>query len=159
MKLGRSERKRDDQTGAADLGGLASLYDRGLLSGWFMRERLGQEMERSRRSGHLLSLVMLSPNTLGEPDMIAVFAGATAAQTTARSIDLVGWAGQHDIIAILPDADGAAARAAINRWQTEMWLKTTHLGGMKWRSAILDDCVSYASPDEALAAVAARLDR
>ena len=148
---------RDAGADAAEphrLGGPEVLQDRGLLAEWYVLYRLQEEVERSRRAGHLLSIAIFSPMLLDGEDIPweKVFAGTSAAKSTARSTDFVGWIDGPNIIAVLPDVDEIGASAAIRRWQNEMWLKSTSVGGMKWRASSVSDLAQFETAHDAVQA-------
>ena len=53
---------------------------------------------------------------------------------------------------MLPDVDEIGAASAIRRWQNEMWLKSTSVGGMKWRASAISDLTPFESAHEAVQA-------
>ena len=116
-----------------------------LLAPWFIHYRLDEEVDRARRYGRPLAVMMASPTLLvGErlsPE--ARQAGADAALHAARTTDLVGWADDDgQILIIMPETMADAANVAASRWRDEMWLRGRAVGAPKWAIALLHD------PDE-----------
>jgi hypothetical protein len=135
-----------------DLGQDAALHDRGLLAEWFMRLRLDQELDRSHRAGHLLSIVLLAPvGETGVSEAVICAAGA-AVSRSARRADLVGWLDRDTIFVLLPDGDENGSREAAGRWTKQIWLKTMHFGAGKWEAAVLTNAAAHQTVDEVLAA-------
>lgn len=136
----------------------AGVHDRGVLAEWFMRLRLDQELERSHRAGHLLSVVLLAPiadrNTV--PDN-AIVGAAAAVSNSARRADLVGWFDGDIVLALLPDGDELGSREAAMRWTKLIWLKTMHLGGGKWAAFALTNAGTFDTADAVLDAARAGL--
>jgi GGDEF domain-containing protein len=124
------------------------LEYRGLCPLWYVRKRLEEEIERSRRAGHHLSVVTLGPTRDASQALLA--AAAAAVQTSARASDIVGWIDKGAIVVVMPDADESGSLHAAKRWTSQIWLKTMHLGAVKWEAFILKDVSSYQTPGEVL---------
>jgi hypothetical protein len=121
------------------------LRDRGLLSAWFMRYRLEQEVERALRYGRPLAIMMAQPELLvGERLARAAHAAAAeAALAVARSTDLVGWADDGiSIMIVMPETDPDRARIGTGRVRDEIWMRGRAVNGPKWNFVLLHD------PDE-----------
>jgi hypothetical protein len=123
------------------------LRDRSLLAQWYIRHRLDEEMARAVRYGYPLTLAILKPDLppghVSPAAFVAV--GARAAQTAARSTDLIGWLDDQCILIILPHSDAVSAAAAIERWRTEITMRSWHVaGGMTWRIAAASDASPFA---------------
>ena len=129
-----------------------ALHDRGLLALWYIRLRLEQELDRSRRAGHPLAVILLSPNPPlgGRAPEEALTAAAVAVSASARRADLVGWLDADTIVVVLPDSDDSGARQAAQRWKNQIWLKTMHMGSVKWEAFVLVNAAVHASTDEVL---------
>lgn len=133
------------------------LYTGPLLSDWFVRYQLEREMDRSRRHGRPLSIVVLTPvPSLGnELNAEALMLSARAAAASSRTTDLVGWLPENRILLILPETDKDGATAAVYRLSTEMSSRTLSLGQLRWVATTWIDGFAYASADDLLAAVSA----
>ena len=133
------------------------LYTGPLLSDWFIRYQLEREMDRSRRHGRPLSIVVLTPvPSLGnELNAEALMVSARAAAASSRTTDLVGWLPENRILLILPETDKDGATAAVYRLSTEMSTRTLSLGQLRWVATTWIDGFAYASADDVLAAVSA----
>lgn len=122
-----------------------------LLSPWFIEYRLQEEIERARRYGRPLAIMMASPELLpGEyltPE--ARDAGAEAALQAARGSDLVGWwsGGDGHILIIMPETMADVAKVGASRWRDEMWLRGRAVKGPKWDIALLHDPDEFKSRD------------
>jgi len=125
-----------------------------------MRWRLDEEMARSMRYGYPLTLAVLEPQlppSLALP-RAAIAVGALAATTVSRSTDLIGWFGDGCILAILPHSNDVEAAAAIERWRSEITLRSWHVaGGVKWRIAAAASASEFASGAAFLDAALQRL--
>jgi hypothetical protein len=117
------------------------LFDGPVLAEWFVLYRLGQEIERSRRYGSCLSILVAEPQLIvGE--LVAPagrIAAAEAANKSARNTDLVGWLDESRIIVVLPEADAASARFVASRLRDEIWIVSHSQGGQKWQIQLVDD--------------------
>jgi hypothetical protein len=133
--------------------GEETLHDRGLLAFWYVRLRLEQELDRSRRAGHSLAVVLLAPNPPAGDEVSeeARAAAAAAVQSAARKADLVGWLAES-VLVVMPDGDAEGSKRAAQRWKNQIWLKTMHLGAVKWEAFVVDNASWYASADEVLEA-------
>lgn len=111
-----------------------------LLAPWYVMCRLAEELERSRRYGRPLSVLiariqLLPHETIPEQGRAAA---AEAATKAARGTDLVGWLDDRRIIAVMPETDAASARFAVSRLRDEMWLLSHAQGGQKWEIDLID---------------------
>lgn len=116
------------------------LRDRGLLAPWFMAYRLEQEIERARRYGRPLSVMMAEPALLPNErySRAAMEAVAEAAHKVSRNTDLVGWADEMArLVIIMPETDGEAAQIAATRLRDELWIRTRAADGHKWEVGLL----------------------
>lgn len=123
------------------------LKDGSLFAAWYLVYRLDEEMDRARRYGRPLALaqaVTPSVSTLRE-DPEALTAATEAAQTAARSTDLLGWIGEDRILMIMPETTETEAETAVSRWQNEMWLRSRKFGGLKWHITALPDPLGFES--------------
>jgi PleD family two-component response regulator len=122
---------------------------------------LAKELERARRHGRPLSVVVLTPiPSLGkEPGQEALAACAAAARKTSRVTDLIGWLPGNRILVILPETDKDGAAAAIYRLSTEMASRTLPLGHLRWVATSKVDAFEFATADELLDVVAAHIVR
>ena len=133
--------------------GPASLLDRGLLVPWYVLHRLDEEMERSRRRGHQLAIVVLQAVPLLDqlPNLQQTLqVGAAAAREASRVSDLIGWLGTDRILIVLPDTDKDGAASAVWRWRENMRMRSWHLGTVRWNVAALFNATSFTTVDELL---------
>ena len=138
---------QDGAAGAEDLNaGERALEHRGLLALWFVRLRLEEELDRSRRAGHQLSVVVLGPKT-NDVSAEALAAAAAAVKASSRKADLIGWLTDQIIVVVLPDGDEVGTRHAAGRWKNQIWLKTMHMGAVRWESFTINDAARHASAD------------
>lgn len=130
------------------------LTDGPLFASWYLVYRLDEEIERARRYGRPLAVAQaLTPSLSGvREDMEALAAATEAAQTVARSTDLLGWIGEDYMLMIMPETTEIDAEAAVSRWQNEMWLRSRSLGGHKWHIKALPDPVQFESAAQFLEA-------
>ena len=131
------------------------LKDGPLFASWYLVYRLDAEMERARRYGRPLAVaqaVTPSISTLRE-DPEALAAATEAAQTVARSTDLLGWIGEDRILMIMPETTETEAEVAVSRWQNEMWLRSRKFGGLKWHITALPDPLGCDSAAQFIAQV------
>jgi hypothetical protein len=123
------------------------LFDRGILSRWYVLFRLVEEIDRASRYDRPIAVMVARPSLLpGEklaPDGRS--AAAAAASRTARSTDLVGWLSDDSILIVMPETGQEDGRSAVNRWQNEMWLHSRTRGGQKWTVIILDQLEDFAT--------------
>lgn len=131
-----------------------ALRQGALLARWYVLYRLEGELARARRYSRPLSVLIGEPVllpgervTAGESD-----AGATAAQAAARSTDLVGWLDEDRYIIVMPETVESDAEVAVFRWRNQMWLRSRHLGGRKWRIAAIENSVRYETAQQLIEA-------
>jgi hypothetical protein len=132
----------DERMSDGDLKKRDELRDRGLLSAWFMRYRLEQEVERALRYGRPLAIMMAQPELLAGERLAraAHAAAAEAALAVARSTDLVGWADDGvGIMIVMPETDPDRARIGTGRVRDEIWLRGRAVNGPKWNFVLLHD--------------------
>ena len=131
------------------------LFDRGILSRWFVLYRLIEEIDRASRYDRPLAVMVARPVLLpGEklaPDARAI--AAEAAARTARSTDLVGWLSDESILILMPETTPDSTRVALNRWKNEIWLHTRTRGGQKWDVIVLDRLDDFATLESLHASV------
>ena len=123
------------------------LKDGPLFASWYLVYRLDAEMERARRYGRPLAVaqaVTPAVSTVRE-DKEALAAATEAAQTVARSTDLLGRIGEDRILMLMPETTETEAEAAVSRWQNEMWLRSRKFGGLKWHITALPDPLGFDS--------------
>ena len=136
----RKSRQRSPAPEHRDRAGPKLLFDRGILSRWFVLYRLIEEIDRASRYERPLAVMVARPVLLaGEtlaPEARAV--AAEAAARTARSTDLVGWLSDESILILMPETTPDSTRVALNRWKNEIWLHTRTHGGQKWDVIVLD---------------------
>jgi hypothetical protein len=145
MPLFRSE-KRDERQEPAEVEappppGPHLLMDGPILTPWFMTYRIAEELQRSRRYGAPLCVLVAEPQLLAEERLPrhAAEAAAQAATKSARNTDLVGWLDDGRIAMVLCETDAASARFALSRLRDEMWLLSYTQGGQKWTIELLDN--------------------
>lgn len=121
--------------------GIEDLHDGNLLVRWFAEYRLAQELDRSRRYGRPLAVLVASPALLPHEELSedALLAAVAAAHAAARTTDLVGWFSEREILMVLVETAPDDARTALSRWRDEMWLKGRSAGGPKWTITLLED--------------------
>jgi GGDEF domain-containing protein len=94
------------------VGGLPVDPTTGLYLWWIFRQRLTEEIERSERYGHQLSIVLFEPtNLLPEPPEPQVY--GVAAQSLRQELRLCDFAARYDelrFIILLPETDKAEAK-------------------------------------------------
>lgn len=142
-------RDRKDSSAAANEGEATSppppgphlLHEGPLLAPWFVLYRLAEEIERSRRYGRPLSILVARIQLLPHETIPAQgrAAAAEAAIKAARGTDLVGWLDDRRIIAVLPETDAESGRFVVSRLRDEMWLLSYAQGGQKWEIDLIDD--------------------
>ena len=148
------DRKREEQE-AAELAevdetpapGPWMLMDGPLYAAWYMKFRLVQEIQRSRRYGNALSILIAEPQLITDERVASegTLAAAQAAINSARITDLIGWMGDgSQIIAILAETDAPSGRFAVARLRDEMWLLSHSRGGHKWSITLIDDLAKIA---------------
>jgi hypothetical protein len=117
------------------------LMDGPVLARWFLFYRLEQEVERAKRYGSCLSLLIAEPQVIARERVPEAqrLAAAEAANRSSRIHDLVGWLDEHRIGIILPEADAASARFAVTRMRDEMWVSSQFRGNQKWNVTLLDE--------------------
>jgi hypothetical protein len=125
-----------------------TLEVRGLCAIWYVRRRLEEELDRSRRAGHHLSVVTLGPSGDASPALLD--AAGAAIKATARASDIVGWLDPDAIVVVMPDGDEKGSSHAAKRWARQIWLKTMQLGAVKWQAHVLADTSSFKSADDVL---------
>jgi len=137
------------------------ILSRGLYAEWYVMRRLNEELERARRYERPLAVMLAEPMVIaGRPASAeALAAGATAAQASARGSDLIGWIAHDRILIIMPETDAVEASVATRRWRDEMWRRSQHAGGLKWRIAALEDASTYADPAQCVEAARERVLR
>jgi hypothetical protein len=122
-----------------------------LLSPWFIDYRLQEEIDRARRYGRPLAIMLASPELLeGERlSRAAREAGAEAALQSARASDLVGWwsGGSDQILIIMPETMADVAKVGASRLRDDMWLRGRAVRGPKWDIALLHDPDEFKSRD------------
>ena len=144
--------KREQTTPAPEVepeapAGPALLFDGPVLVSWFVLYRLEQELERARRYGSCLTLLVAEPQLIANERVAdgQRLIVADAANKSARSTDLVGWLDDGGIIVVLPEADAASARFAASRLRDEMWNVSHVQGSQKWQISLVDDLDEIAS--------------
>jgi hypothetical protein len=117
------------------------LFDGPVLARWFLLYRLEQELERAKRYGSCLSLLLAEPQRIARERVREEqrLAAALAANRSSRTVDLVGWLDESRIAILLPEADGASARFAVTRLRDEMWVSSHVQGNQKWQISMIDD--------------------
>lgn len=154
------KQKDAPERGTASLAGEAVLKEGPLYARWYILRRLDEELERARRYGRPVAVIMIAaaPPIPGEPrNEPALQAAVETAQNVARSIDLLGWYGDDSFLTIMPETTQAHAEAAVSRWRNEMWLRSRALGGQKWRVAALESSDQYETAEQFIGAVRERL--
>jgi len=136
------------------------LFERGIFARWYVLYRLIEEIDRATRYERPLAVLVARPALiLGEklaPEARSV--AAEAAARTARSTDLVGWLSDDSILILMPETTQDEARAAANRWKSEIWLHTRTRGGQKWDVLILDRLAEFATLEQFHASLDAHTD-
>ncbi|HZP57647.1 MAG TPA: hypothetical protein VFC53_08830 [Dehalococcoidia bacterium] len=145
---------------AAPQPGPEVLRDGPLLARWFIVYELEKELKRAARHERPLSVMVLVPTpTLGEaPSPESVLRAAHAAQSAARSTDLIGWLPGNGILVVMPETDKDGAAAAVNRWRDAMYTSTMRLGAVRWRVATSVNAWEYQTAAALLDDVLARLE-
>jgi len=118
------------------------LMEGPLFAPWYMRFRLLQEIERSRRYGNALSILIAEPQLITNERLNeeGLLAAAQAAINSGRATDLVGWMGDGQrIMIILAETDAPSGRFAVARLRDEMWLMSRSSNGYKWTITLVDD--------------------
>ncbi len=117
------------------------LLDGPILVSWFVLYRLGQELDRARRYGSCLSILVAEPQLIASERVSDAqrMTAAEAANKSARTMDLVGWLDRLRIIIILPETDAASARFAATRFRDEIWTLSHSQGNQKWQISLVDD--------------------
>ena len=130
--------------------GEEALHDRGAFALWYLRLRLEQELDRSQRAPHSFSLVLLAPNPRPGHRVsdTALAAAVAAVKASTRRSDLVGWFDKWTFAVLIFDGDEEGARQAALRWKNQIWLKTMHLGAVRWEASVVVDASQYASANE-----------
>lgn len=123
------------------------LKDGPLFASWYLVYRLAEEMDRARRYGRPLAVAQAVTPSLStvRQDPEALAAATEAAQTAARSTDLLGWLGDDRILMVMPETTETDAEVAVSRWQNEMWLRSRKFGGLKWHITALPDPIGFDS--------------
>ena len=120
-----------------------------LLSPWFIEYRLQEEIERARRYGRPLAIMLASPELLAGERLsrAAREAGAEAALQSARGCDLVGWwsGGDGHILIIMPETMADVAKVGASRLRDDMWLRGRSVNGPKWDIGLLHDADEFKS--------------
>jgi len=117
------------------------LFDGPILVSWFVLYRLEQELDRARRYGSCLSILVAEPQLIASERVSDTqrMAAAETANKSARTMDLVGWLDGMRIIIILPETDAASARFAATRFRDEIWTLSHAQGNQKWQISLVDD--------------------
>jgi hypothetical protein len=117
------------------------LLDGPILARWFLLYRLEQEIERSKRYGSCLCVLLAEPQLIANERMTKEqrFGAAEAANKSSRAIDLVGWLDDERIIIVLPEADAQSARFAASRLRDEIWILSHGRANQKWQITLLED--------------------
>ena len=117
------------------------LFDGPILASWFVLYRLAQELDRARRYGCCLSIMVAEPQLIASERLSDAqrVAAAEAASKAARAADLVGWLDSQRIIVVLPLTDAASARFAATRFRDEIWDLSRTQGNQKWQISLVDD--------------------
>ena len=125
------------------------LFERGLLAPWFFRYRLDQELARSHRRGYPMFAVVMKPQILERERLSAEHARISAAATVAslRATELSTWIDDHRIALILLDTDEPGAHVAVERLRGEMWVRSRHVGALKWVIDPPIDAAAFESVD------------
>ena len=143
MPLFRDKREAhaEEQEASPPPPGPQLLFDGPILVSWFVFYRLGQELERARRYGSYLSILVAEPQLIARERVSDAqrMAAAEAADKSARATDLVGWLDGQRIIVILPETDAASARFAASRFRDEIWMLSHVQGNQKWQISLVDD--------------------
>jgi hypothetical protein len=121
--------------------GVHLLYEGPILATWFVLYRLEQEVERSKRYGSCLSILVAEVQLIADERVFQAqrLAAAEASHRSARAVDLVGWLDDRRIIVVLPEADAASARFAASRLRDEIWILSHSQGNQKWDITMVDD--------------------
>ena len=137
--LSKSSEPHKHADAAHEASGVDALKRHGLYADWYMTHRLAQEVDRARRYGRPLSVIVASPALLPgeEPAAETVDAAVAAAEAVVRSTDILGWHGR-DFLVILPETNGTEAEAAAARWRSELYLRTRASGGIKWTAGVAE---------------------
>ena len=147
----RSGSSRQEPEGRAEQAGPEMLRTDGLLSSWYIDYRLQEEIERARRYGRPVAVMLASPELLAGERLsrAAREAGAEGALQSARATDLVGWwpGGDGEILIIMPETIADIAQVAASRWRDEMWLRGRAVNGPKWNITLLHDADEFESRD------------
>ena len=156
MRLGRSsENKAAPPPAETPAPGPHLLRQHGLLAPWFVVYRLDEELERARRHEHPIAIIIAEPQLLpGEdlPESVRI-AAAEAATQGGRRYDLAGWLDTCRVVVVMPDTQEAEAKAAAERLRTEMWRRSTAIGGQKWTITHIADARSFADAQAFLASL------
>jgi hypothetical protein len=129
---GRHEDEPDPQPLVAAVPTL--LNDGKLLAQWYMLYRLEEEVERARRYGRPLAVVVATPALLPGEQLSEQLsdAGIEAALKVVRKTDLLGRLDAGGLLMIMPETSLQGAEAAASRWRSELFLRTRWAGGQKW---------------------------
>ena len=137
------------------------LLDQGVYASWYMLHRLGQEMERARRFGRPLSVMLVWPAFTADEDASAAVleAGAAAIQKQVKPTDLVGWFGDHGLLVVMPETPVKGAEATASRLRSRLFRKTSGAGGQGWRVRTAAMAPQHKTADAFLHMVGGRLER
>ncbi len=143
MPLHRDKREIHTENQEAPLPppGPQLLFGGPILVSWFVLYRLAQELQRARRYGRCLSILVAEPQLIASERVSDAqrTAAAEAANKSARSPDIVGWLDDQRIIVVLPETDAASARFAASRFRDEIWILSHAQGNQKWQISLVDD--------------------
>ena len=126
-----------------------ALKEGALFAGWYIINRLSEELDKAVRYGRPLSIVIAKPRLLqGErPTSEAITVASEAAQSAARSADLVGWLGEDSLIIVLPETKENEANAAASRWRQEIEGRNRGRGGQQWQFRVLEAGQPWSAKD------------
>lgn len=137
--------KREDQRNEREARppppGRQLLFDGPVLATWFLLYRLEQELDRSRRYGSPLSILVAEADVItgGQLSGESRQAAGRIVNESARAIDLAGWLDATSMIIVCPQIDAASARFVATRLRDEMSRQSLAVAGPKWQISLVDD--------------------
>jgi len=133
--------KRDQQEALRPPPGPHLLFDAPVLATWFLLYRLEQELDRSRRYGNPLSILVAEAQVItgGHLSDESRQVAGRVVNKSARGIDLAGWLDATRMIIVCPQIDAASARFPATRLRDEMSRLSLAVNGPKWQISLVDD--------------------
>jgi diguanylate cyclase (GGDEF)-like protein len=139
----------------------------GCFNARYLTERLGQEVERSRRHGRSLALLIVDSDSLKAVNdecghacgdrLLAELAATIHAQV--RSTDIVARYGGDEFVVLAPETDLAAARITAERIRQTVCTAKFETAPGKWRTATVSVGVAALGADDDAGALFGRADR